>query len=85
MGVDVQRHSPAALSQGKTRYRRQGWMGAENLALTWTVQPVASRYTDRKETGQTWGVHFKGLGYILAFFRAGHFLSSSFQSFLLLC
>ena len=59
MGVGGQRHDPATLPPGKTRYplyRRLGgplepvWTGAENLAAPGfdprTVQPVASRYTD---------------------------------------
>ena len=58
MGVDVQRHVPAALPLGKTRYplyRRmgepQGRSGqARKISLPIlfdprTVQPVASRYT----------------------------------------
>ena len=59
-GVDDQRHAPAALPPGKTRYplyRRLGGlprlvcMGAESLLPppgfdARTVQPVASRYTD---------------------------------------
>ena len=60
MGVGGQRHAPAVLPPGTTRYslyRRLGgppesvWTGAENLSPTpgfdpWTVHPVASRYTD---------------------------------------
>jgi hypothetical protein len=58
MGVGGQRHAPAALPPGMTRYplyRRlggpQGRSGrAENVASTGfdprTVQPLASRYTD---------------------------------------
>ena len=60
MGVGGQRHTPAALPPGKTRYplyRRLGgpqgglvWTGAENLPTPGfdprTVQPVASSYTD---------------------------------------
>jgi hypothetical protein len=58
-GVGGQRHAPAALPPGKTRYpyyRRLGgpkgpvWKGAKNLPPQgfdpWTVQPVASRYID---------------------------------------
>ena len=53
MGVGGQRHAPAALPPGKTRYplyRKLGERGVENLAPPGfdhrTVQPVASRYTD---------------------------------------
>jgi len=58
MCLGGQRHAPAALLPGKTRYllyRRLGgpqpvWTGAGNLAPPGfdhrTVQPVASRYTD---------------------------------------
>jgi len=59
MWVDGQRHAPAALPPGKTRYpfvQEAGWAPgpvwtcAENLAPTGmgsqTVQPAASRYTD---------------------------------------
>ena len=59
MGVSGQRHAPAALSPGETRYplhrrlggpQRQVWTGGENLAPQpgfdpRTVQPAASRYT----------------------------------------
>ena len=57
MGVGCQRHAPAALPPGKTRYRTLSgppglvWTGAEKSCLPpgfdpRTVQPVASRYTD---------------------------------------
>ena len=59
MGVGGQRHAPAALPPEKdpvSILQEAGWtpgpvwMGAENLAPPgfdpWTVQPVASRYTD---------------------------------------
>jgi hypothetical protein len=59
MGVGGQRHAPAALPPGMTRYplyRRQGGpLGQSGLVLKIssppgfdprTVQPVASRYTD---------------------------------------
>jgi hypothetical protein len=59
MGVGGQCHAPAALPPGKTRYpfnRRLGgpqdWPGlVRNISPPlgfdpWTVQPVASRYTD---------------------------------------
>jgi hypothetical protein len=58
-GVSVQRHAPADLAPGKTRYplyRRlggpQGHSGRVQKISPppvfgpWTVQPVASRYTD---------------------------------------
>ena len=59
MGVGGQRHAPAALPQGKTRYplcRRLGGSQGRSGRVRkispppgfdpWTVQPVASRYTD---------------------------------------
>ena len=59
MGVGGQHHSPAALPPGKTWYplyrrlnRPQGQSGQVQKILSspgfdpWTVQPVASRYTD---------------------------------------
>jgi hypothetical protein len=59
MGVGCQRHAPAALPQGKTRYPfyrslggPQGLSGQVRKTLPQpgfnprTVQPVASRYTD---------------------------------------
>jgi hypothetical protein len=59
MGVDGQRHAPAALPQGMTRYplyrRLGGPQGRSGRLLKLspppgfhprTVQPVASRYTD---------------------------------------
>ena len=59
MRVGGQHHAPAALPPGKTRcplYRRlggpQGWSGRVRKISpptgirSWTVQPVASRYTD---------------------------------------
>jgi hypothetical protein len=59
-GVGSQRHAPAALPPGKEKVAivevagwapGPVWAGAENLAPPWgfdpwTVQPVASRYTD---------------------------------------
>ena len=58
-GVGGQRHAPAALSPGKTRYPlyrrlgepqgRSGWMRKISPPPgfgPWTAQPVASRYTD---------------------------------------
>jgi len=45
MAVGVQRHAPAALRSGKTRYRlyrkapRPAWAGTENLAFTGTRHP----------------------------------------------
>ena len=59
MGVGGQRHAPAALPPGKTRYplyRRlgghQGWSGEVRKISPptgfhpWTILPIASRYTD---------------------------------------
>ena len=59
MGVSCQRHAPAALPPGKTRYalyrRLGGPQGRSGRARKispppgfdpWIVQPVASRYTD---------------------------------------
>jgi hypothetical protein len=55
MWVGGQRHIPAALPPGKTRYPLGGPKGRTRLARKfpptpgfdpWTVQPVASRYTD---------------------------------------
>jgi len=59
MGVGAQRHTPASLPPGKTQYslcRRLGgaqdhsglvWKISPPLGLDpWTVQPVASCYTD---------------------------------------
>jgi hypothetical protein len=59
MGVSDQRHAPAALHPGKTQYplyrRLGGPLGRSEQVRKispppgfdpWTVQPVASRYTD---------------------------------------
>ena len=60
MGVGGQHHTPAALPPGKTRnplYRRLGGSQSrsgqvlkisppQRDSIPWTVQPVASRYTD---------------------------------------
>ena len=59
MGVGGERHVPAALPPGKTRYALymklggpQSWFGRVRKITPplefdpWTVQPVASRYTD---------------------------------------
>ena len=59
MGVRGQRHAPAALPPGKTRYplyrrlggpqRRSGWVRKSRPhrdSIPQTVQPVASRYTN---------------------------------------
>jgi len=59
MGVGGQRQAPAALPRGKTRYplyKRlggpQGWFGrvrkiSPPLGFNpWTIQPIASHYTD---------------------------------------
>jgi hypothetical protein len=60
MGVGGQRHAPPALPPGKTRYQlyrrlggSQGWSGRVRKISPplgfdpRTIQPVASRYTDR--------------------------------------
>jgi len=54
MGVGGRRHAPAALPPGKDQGAEWAlgpvWTGTENLAPPgfdpWTVQPVASHYTD---------------------------------------
>ena len=64
LGVGGQRHAPAALTPGKTRYplySRMGWPQGRSVRV-WkicpppgfdprTVQPVASRYTDWAPSG----------------------------------
>jgi hypothetical protein len=73
MVEDGQRHAPAALSLGKRpgTYCVGGWVGPragldgyEKISLLpefdpWTVQPVASRYTDYAAIFNTTGIKGK--------------------------
>ena len=74
-GVGGQRHAPAAFTPGKTRYPlyrrvggpqgRSGWVQKISPPPgfdPWTIQPIASRYTDYTIWAYCWGTDGKHTG-----------------------